>query len=286
MTRERRGPSSLIESILDMSRGARDISSIATVSALLTLPTLGHTTWHPSPLPFGPGERITYHVNAKGMGSIGTATMTVEGPVDVRGTPTFLLRSRTTAGFGPFKGSQLSESWFDPVAIRSLRFHERERRLFATHSVRVEIFPDDDAWMNADGDSGVSPTNASLDELSFIYFLRTLPLATDTVYQLNRHFDAKQNPVTIRITRGDSIRTDLGVFNTVLMEMRVRDPHRYHGEGVIRVYLSDDKCRIPVRIASDIPGVGSFVLTLESYTYPASPCDFTRRLSTSPARSN
>jgi predicted secreted protein len=56
------------------------------------------------------------------------------------------------------------------------------------------------------------------------------------------------------------------------MEMHVHDPRRYRGDGVIRVYLTDDACRIPVRIESSVPGVGSFVLTIESYAEPAPAC--------------
>lgn len=252
-------------------------SGIAAFTAMLTLPAVGGMTRQPPSLPFGPGERITYHVYAKGMGSIGRATMSVEGPVDVRGTPTLLLRSQTVAGVGPFRGSQLSESWLDPIAMRSLRFHERERRFLSTHNLNVEIYPDDEVWTSADGTSGASLTTASLDELSFIYFLRSLPVGPDTTYQFNRHFDAARNPITVRMAHGDVVSTDLGDFTTVLMEMRVHDPRRYRGDGVIRVYLSDDKCRIPVRIESSVPRVGSFTLTLESYADPAPVCNMAER---------
>lgn len=272
-------PSSLLKTALDMPRGLRGMSSIAAVSVLLTVPSVGRHERHASQLPFGPGERLTYQVYAKGMGSIGQATMSVSGPVDVRGTETWLLRSQTTAGFGPFKGTQLSESWFDPVAQRSLRFHERERRFLSTRDTHIEIFPNGQTWTNTAGDSGASPTNVSLDELSFIYYLRLLPSSIDTVYQLNRHFDAVRNPVEVRVTRGDTVSTGIGTFDTILMEMHVHDARRYRGEGIIRVYLSDDRCRIPVRIDSNVPGVGAFVLTLRAFTDSDRVCDLPGRLS-------
>jgi hypothetical protein len=55
----------------------------------------------------------------------------------------------------------------------------------------------------------------------------------------------------------------------VIIEMRVKDPRRYKGEGVIRINLTDDRCRLPVRIESRMPVVGKTVLTLESFTHPA-----------------
>jgi len=199
--------------------------------------------------------------------------MSVEGPVDVRGTSTYVLRSQTKAGMGPFKGSQLMESWLDPLMVRSLRFHEQERRFFHSRTVRTEILPDDRRWTDDDGASGESTTNASLDELSFIYYLRTLPPGKDTLYEFSSHFDATRNPVTVHESPGGVIETSSGVFVTTLMEMRVHDPRRYRGEGIIRVFLSDDRCRLPVRIESSVPGMGSFVLTMESYVAPASSCN-------------
>jgi len=50
--------------------------------------------------------------------------------------------------------------------------------------------------------------------------------------------------------------------------MRVKDPERYGGEGVIRLHLSDDVHRYPIRIESSVPVLGATVLTLESITTP------------------
>ncbi|HEV2642734.1 MAG TPA: DUF3108 domain-containing protein, partial [Candidatus Elarobacter sp.] len=215
-------------------------------------------------LPFGVGERLSYRVHVDGFGAIGRATMTVTPSVSIRGTETYLLRSEIRAGFGPLRGSDVSESWLDPDRMRILRFHERERRLLRTREVRVEVFPDEQRWTAADGTSGASLTDTPLDELSFIYFLRSLPQEIGKTYSFDRHFDATRNPITVRVMAGDTITTRAGTFPTVVMEMHVLDPRRYRGEGVIRVSLSTDACRIPVRIESSIPTVGSLTMVLDS----------------------
>lgn len=231
------------------------------------------TAYAQVPLPFAPGESIGYKVRVGGMGATGHATMSVDGPVDVRGTSTYLLRSRTTAGIGPFKGSQLMESWLDPLKVRSLRFHEQEHRLFHSRNVWVQILPDDRSWSDNDDGSGESLTSASLDELSFIYYLRTLPISKDTLYEFSSHFDATRDPITVHESAGGVIETSSGAVMTTLMEMHVHDPRRYRGEGVVRVFLSDDRCRLPVRIESAIPGMGSMVMTMESYVEPGPACE-------------
>lgn len=223
-----------------------------------------------APLPFTVGERLTYRVRAKGMG--GRGTMSVDGPVEVRGRETYLLRFDVRAGLGPIKGANRTESWLDPRRMAALRFHAIERRPFSKHDLRVELYPEERRWEATNGRSGASPTDAPLDELSFIYFIRSLPLDADSLVTFNRYFDAERNPTTVRMLARDTIATDAGTFRTVLVEMRVRDPRHYAGEGVLRFQLSDDACRMPVRIESDMPDVGLVTFTLESYIHPAAPC--------------
>jgi hypothetical protein len=43
-------------------------------------------------LPFSVGEKLTYEVRVANAAKVGTATMWIEGPVDVRGISTYLLR--------------------------------------------------------------------------------------------------------------------------------------------------------------------------------------------------
>lgn len=223
-----------------------------------------------APLPFGVGERLTYRVRAGGVR--GRGMMSVEGPVEVRGTETYHLRFTVDAGVGPLKGTERTESWLDPSRMAALRFHVYERRFFSKHEERVELYPEERRWQTDAGRSGESPTDAPLDELSFIYFLRSLPLEPDSSYELNRYFDAERNPTHVRVLSRGIVAIDAGTFRTVLVEMRVKDPRHYAGEGILRLQLTDDACRIPVRIESRAPDVGTVVLTLQSYVHPFGRC--------------
>src|SRR5690242_2074419 len=64
------------------------------------------------PLPFAVGERLVYRVRLSALGSVGTSAMWIEGPVDVRGVPTLLLRSSFEARKGFIHASGTSESWY------------------------------------------------------------------------------------------------------------------------------------------------------------------------------
>ena len=219
-------------------------------------------------LPFGVGERMTYTARVAKVGRVGTATMRVDGPVDVRGTATYVLAFDFSARVGPVKAVDRTQSWLDPVRLAALRFHKHERHPLARHDERVELYPAERRWDGADGTGGYSPTDAPLDELSFMYVIRTLALPADTTYHFTRHFDAARSPTSLRVVRREQVTTDAGTFATVLVELRVKDPRRYKGTGVIRINLADDATRVPVRIESAMPVIGTAVLTLESYAAP------------------
>jgi hypothetical protein len=123
----------------------------------------------------------------------------------------------------------------------------------------------------------VSPSSQPLDELSFIYWLRTLTLDSDSAFTVERHFDAARNPTVIRSLGRGRVETALGTFATREVEMRVRDARNYQGEGVIRFSFSDDACRRPVRIESTIPDAGRVVMTLSGASPEVAACGATAR---------
>jgi len=239
-----------------MTYGARFGLVLATlVGVSVTLPSQTAP-----PLPFRVGERLAYEGKVRGIG--GRGSLWIAGPVEVRGVPTFELHFDFVARIGPVTVSLKSTSWLDPQRMAALRFEKRERHLFARREESVDLFPDERRWRGRNGETGASPTSAPLDELSFIYFVRTLPFTSDSTLRFSRHFDLDRSPTFIRILGREQVDTPAGSFGTVVVEMRVRDPQHYKGEGTIRFSISDDGCRLPVRIESDIPDAGTVVLIL------------------------
>ena len=219
-------------------------------------------------LPFDVGERLRYRLTVGRFGS-GEGEFSVAGPEAVRGTETLVLKSQVSARVGFVKTTERAESWIDPIRMTALRYQKRTHgALTRDDEQQVELFPELRRWEDHRGRGGESPTSAPLDELSFIYYLRTLPLATVTVDSVVRHYDAARNPITVRVVGRDTVRTSAGMFPAIVVEMRVKDARRYGGDGLIRLHLSDDAFRYPVRIESSVPILGTTVLTLESVTRP------------------
>ena len=189
--------------------------------------------------------------------------MWIEGPVEVRGVSTYLLRFDSRIHIAFLSAVSRSSSWFDPLRGSSLRFSKHEQNPLA-HSEAVDLFPDKKEWKSAGGQISESPTDTPLDELSFMYFIRTLPMIPGSSYSFDRHFDLARNPVTVNVIRREMIPTPMGELRVILVEMRVRDPRHYQGEGVIRIHLTDDDCRLPARIESTMSVVGTAILSIDS----------------------
>jgi hypothetical protein len=178
-----------------------------------------------------------------------------------------VLRFAFDARRGPVRATDRTESWLDPARVAVLRFRKHERHVLSRHDERVELNPATGRWTADDGEQGETASAAPLDELSFMFFLRTLRADGDSAWSLDRHFDARRNPTVVRVVGRESIVTGAGTFRAVVFEMRVKDPRRYRGTGVIRIALSDDHCRIPLRIESEMPVVGRATLTLTAQNH-------------------
>jgi hypothetical protein len=149
--------------------------------------------------------------------------------------------------------------------MTSLRYTSSANRLWKRSKDAVDIFTEERRWKGTGGLEGTFVTEAPLDELSFLFFLRTLALSSDTALTYSRHFDEARNPTLVRVVGREEVEVGAGRFHAIVVEMRVRDARRYHGEGVIRVYLSDDRCRLLLRLESSVPDAGSATLGLTAY---------------------
>ena len=251
-----------------MSRPLNAIS-LAIVLMLVPQSAVGQATC----LPFGPGEQLSYTVKAAKLGARGNLVMSVGGPEDLRGHQAIVLRSEASVGVGFIKGSDKSASWVDPARLATLRYTQRERHVVSRSNDSVEVFPDERRWERSGGRKGETLTDDPLDVLSYIYYLRTLPLALGATWTLNRHLDSDRNPTIVTVIGLDSLETPAGRFAAWKVEMHVRDKDHYGGAGTLRLLISDDERRLPVRIESVMPIVGAAVMTLNAVVSgPTSRC--------------
>ncbi len=225
--------------------------------------------------PFPLGEALTYRLHVARGGNVGEGQMRVEGPVADGDVNTWKLVFEMSAGRGPVRATDRTVSWLDPEWFAITRFEKTERHMLSRSNERVVVDRRRMAWY--DGAERETPRESDwkplgsplpLDELSFLYYLRTIPLDRDTTFQVSRHFDAARNPTTIRVMGEELVETPAGIFRTRIVEMDVRDPKRYRGVGTIRLNIDVADCHVPVRIVSRMPILGATTLLLTGWVSP------------------
>lgn len=232
----------------------------------VTLPGLSPLFHDPAavPVPFGPGERLEYQVKM-GVFSVGDGYMAIQGVDTVRGHPSYHIRMGIQGGMWFAKVDDQYDSWLgtkDLVSRRYIRdIHEvnyKSRREFA-------IYPEERRWERVDADQADSmSTSQPLDEIAFLYFLRTLPLEVGETYTLNRYFKNDGNPVVIRVLRRERKEVPAGTFNTIVVQPVIQTDGLFSEGGKAEVYFTDDAARHLVYLRSEIPVVGSVTLHLKS----------------------
>ncbi|MBI1808908.1 MAG: DUF3108 domain-containing protein [Gemmatimonadetes bacterium] len=254
-----------------MRARARCRAALAGAFALVAASTAG--AQHPASVPWATGERLTYSVRFNGL-SVGDAEMRVVGQDTVRGRRTWKLEFGITGGIPFFHVNDSYESWLDIETLSSLRFIQRINE-GGYHPTRTfEIHPERGFFQQ--NDKPEEPTVAQpLDDASFFFFLRTIPLEVGRTYEFNRYFNPKANPVIIRVLRREHIRVAAGEFDAIVIQPIIKTSGLFSDNGMAELWLSDDPRRILLQLKSKF-SIVNLSLGLKQMTLPP--------LSTDPAK--
>lgn len=213
--------------------------------------------------PFAVGEKQEYDVHYLG-GRVGNGTMEVREITDVRGRPAwhtvFTVQGRVL--FVVSVNITL-ESWFDVMSLNSLRFHQDQRYTGTKKIQHIEIYPERGMFKEDDRPELVTVANP-LDDGSFLYFVRTLPLEVGKTYTFDRYYKPEKNPVKITVVRRETVNTPAGTFRTLVLRPDIKSGGLF-SEGKSEVWVTDDSTRMVVQMKSDLP-VGTISLYLTKST--------------------
>lgn len=217
-------------------------------------------------LPFGPGERAEYQVKL-GVVSVGSGSVEVVGIETVQGFPTFHARMRVSGGIPLARVNDRYESWIDTQGIFSRRFVQDVHEVNYRRNRSYDFDVANRTWRRTDGsdDTGTLPTSEPLDDLSFMFYARTLPLKVGDQYRLTRYFKESGNPVILRVVRREVVTVPAGRFNTVVVQPTIRTSGLFGEGGRAEIFFSDDERHIPVLIRSRVSRVGSLTMSLRTY---------------------
>ncbi|HUX33015.1 MAG TPA: DUF3108 domain-containing protein [Gemmatimonadaceae bacterium] len=216
----------------------------------------------PAAVPLVVGERLDYDVRF-GPLKVGRARMEVTGIDTVRGIDAWHTVFTVRGGTFFYRVNDVLESWIDTSHFASLRFHQHLAEGNRERDYRYEIFPDSARYVPLGKPSEPSVADP-LDDASFLYFVRTLPLEVGKEYSFDRYFRPDRNPVRLIVLRRERVTVPAGTFDAIVVRPIIKTRGIFSEGGQAQIWLSDDARRMLLQLKSNL-SFGSLNLYLTSY---------------------
>jgi hypothetical protein len=214
--------------------------------------------------PWRVGEKLTYDAKINFL-RVGTGVMTVEGLDTVRGRTvfhtTFTVRGRMLF----FTVRDKYESWFDTTSLASMRYRQDIDEGSYEAKREFEFFPER-ATFSENGKEEVAGVAEPLDEGSFIYFVRSIPLQVGETYEFNRYFRPDRNPVQLKVLRKERINVPAGGFDAIVVQPIIKTKGLFSDKGKAEIWIADDSTRVMLAMKSGLP-FGTLHLELKKIEY-------------------
>lgn len=220
---------------------------------------------HTQKVPFGVGERSEYEVRFGNL-KVGRGHMEVVGIENIRNRPSWHTAFWVQGGNFLYSVNDVYESWISMDTFSSLRFVQELEEGGKERVRRFEMYPERSVFIQTSNKNAKEQPSVSqpLDDGSFLYFIRTIPLVVGETYEFNRYFRPDRNPVRIKVLRRERVKVPAGTFNAIVIQPVIKTKGIFSENGHAEIWLSDDDRKIMLQLKSRL-SFGSLNLYLKSY---------------------
>jgi hypothetical protein len=216
----------------------------------------------PSRLPFQVGERMLYDAKVNAIRA-GQASLSIEGLETVRGVGTFHAIFDVHGRILFKKFNNHYESWFDTTNLVSMRHLQQTDDL----DKHYEFYPERKIYIK-NGDGIENPSVAMpLDEASFLFYLRTIPLEIGRSMTVPRYYHAGKNPIQISVVRREMVKVPAGEFDAFVVKPVIKSNGLFSPRSDAEVWIANDRAHTILKLRSGLP-VGTLYLELRSIELP------------------
>ena len=233
--------------------------------AAAVVPTVAPLGTTRAGVPWATGEYLEYDVKFNSI-TAGLGRIQVVGLDTVRGRTAWKLQFALTGGIPFYRVSDSYYSWIDTATLSSLRFVQQLSE-GNYHPTRIfEIFPERGIFQQ-NGKPEQKSVAQPLDDASFFFFIRTIPLEVGKSYEFNRYFNPEGNPVIVRVLRKERIRVPAGTYDAIVIQPIIRTKGIFSQDGMAELWLSDDPRHMLLQMKSKFSFV-TLGLFLKKSTLP------------------
>jgi hypothetical protein len=222
-------------------------SALLAAAVLMAVPTPADAQVR---VPWNVGEKLSYDVRF-GSIKVGNGLMEVQGIENVRGRDAYHIYFSVQGGVPFYKVDNRLHSWMDVQTLNSLRHVQDYEQGGRDRERHWEIYPDR-AVYQLQGEEEQPSVSQPLDDGSFLYFVRTVPLVTGRTYTFNRYFRPDRNPVRVRVLRRETVKVPAGTFETVVVQPIIKTSGIFSEGGQAEIWLTDDDRRMMVQMKSKL----------------------------------
>ena len=219
-------------------------------------------------MPFAAGERMEYVVSF-GYLDIGSAVMEVKTHEDLQGRPVLEISNKARSASWVdrvFKIRDHIRSYMDVENRYSLGFHKEIREGRYERDMHAEYLQKEGvARYENDGDVELVP--GSHDIMTAIYLIRSVDLEPGMRLGIPLHDDKKNYHVEVEVLREETVETELGDLDCLLLEPKLQSGGIFNKAGRLWVWVSRDDRRLIVQLKSKAP-IGAFTSLISKYTPP------------------
>jgi hypothetical protein len=187
--------------------------------------------------------------------------MEVVGIEPFRGRDAYHTRFLLRGGTAFFRVNDRYESWFDARTMESLRYAQQIDQGSYERERVFDIFPDRRLYTESGKADSLPSVADPLDDGSFLYFLRTIPLEVGKSYEFNRYFRPDRNPVRVTVLRREPVRVPAGTFDAIVVRPTIKTTGIFSEGGRAEVWFAADSTRRMLQMRSRL-SFGSLSLQL------------------------
>ncbi len=214
---------------------------------------------------FGVGERLEFDVGY-GFINAGTASMEVARLIEYQNRPAYQIKTRAQSNsfFSTFYPvDDRVESIIDAIGLFSWHF-EKKLREGSYRADRSYSFNQREHLVYYEGDTIEVPSYVH-DPLSVMYFVRTQDMTVGETIRIDNFTDGELYPLEVKILKKERISVKAGTFDCVVVEPLLRGAGVFKHEGKLKVWLTDDRVKMPVLMKAKVL-VGSISVELTDFT--------------------
>jgi len=240
------------------------LAALSLVAGVLVVPQSGQaqsdTLPHSKALVVG--ERLEYDVKF-GPIKVGRASMEVMDVEEVRGRRAWHTRFQVTGGTLFFHVNDVLESWIDVETFSSLRFRQQLSEGSLDRVYEYEIYPERAVYVRKDKGGERPSVSHPLDDGSFLYFIRTVPIELGATYEFQRYFMPDRNPVRLEVLGRDTVEVPAGRFDALVIRPVIKAKGIFSEDGRAQIWISNDGDHTLLQMTSHLK-FGSLSLHLKS----------------------